>query len=150
MQTKQVLIIVGAIATLALVGVAAFYLGDQFGPSAQARNVQAEFLRARGFQTGAGGTPGAGMFPAGSDPAQGARQAGRAVANGTVKGVQGNTITVTQRDGTTTTVTVDDKVIIQKTVTGALADIQPGMNIIVFEVTSGGSTTRRIQLTPGQ
>ena len=140
---KQVLIIVGVVVVFVVVAVGAFFVGDQFGPSAQARNAQAEFLRARGF-TGGAGTPGA-------TGQQGQRaDVGRPVANGTVKSVQGNTITVTQRDGSTTTVTVDDKVTIQKTVTGTIADIQPGLNITVLEVTTDNTTTRRIQLTSGQ
>jgi len=148
---KQVLIIVGVVVVFIVVAVGAFLVGDQFGPSAQARNVQAEFLRARGF-TGGTGAPGGTTVPgATGQQGQGQRaDLGRSVANGTVKSVQGNTVTVTQRDGSTTTVTVDDKVTIQKTVTGTIADIQPGLNITVLEVTTGNTTTRRIQLTSGQ
>lgn len=151
MKMKTVLIVVLDIVLLVAVGAGAFAAGRDSG-MAEAQNIRMEFFRKRfavpGAQT-APGTPSAESTQSarGQQPRAQLGQLGTPVATGTVKSVQGNTVQVTQRDGTTVTVTVDEKAVIVKTLSGVLADIQPGMGITVFEQTSGGSTTRRIQLT---
>jgi hypothetical protein len=155
----QVLIAAGVFVLLLVVGVGAYMAGRSAGLTEQV-NIRTEFLQQRAGNQGGGppgtgggfgnasGTPGA----ASGDAAQAARNVqGRALANGTVKSVQGNTVTVTQqRDGSTATLTVDDKTIIEKTVTGTLADIQPGWRIAATEQQTGTITIRRIVLTQGQ
>lgn len=155
----QVLIGAGVFVLLLVVGVGAYMAGRNAGLTEQV-NIRTEFLQQRAGNQGGGppgtgggfgnasGTPGA----ASGDAAQAARNAqGRALANGVVKSVQGNTVTVTQqRDGSTATLTVDDKTIIEKTVTGTLADIQPGWRIAATEQQTGTTTIRRIILTQGQ
>ncbi len=156
-KRTQVLLAIGVLVLLILVGVGGFMAGRNAGLTEQV-NIRTEFSQQRaGTTSGAPGT-GSGFNPAsapgstGSDPAQTARGVqGRALANGTVKSVQGNTVTVTQqRDGSTATITVDDKTIIEKMTTGTLADIQPGWRISVTEQQTGTTTIRRIILTQGQ
>ena len=145
---NQVLLAVGVLVLAIVVGVGAYMTGHNAGLTEQV-NIRTEFAQQRlGNQGGAPGTQGA----ASSDAAQAARTAqGRALANGTVKSVQGNTVTVTQqRDGSAATLTVDDKTIIEKMVTGTLADIQPGWRIAATEQQTGTTTIRRIVLTQGQ
>ncbi|MEW5721277.1 MAG: hypothetical protein AB1817_21805 [Chloroflexota bacterium] len=157
-KRTQVLLVIGVLVLLILVGVGGFMAGRNAGLTEQV-NIRNEFFQQRAATTG--GAPGTGSgfgsVPSapgtgGSDTAQTARGVqGRALANGTVKSVQGNTITVTQqRDGSTATITVDDKTIIEKMTTGTLADIQPGWRISVTEQQTGTTTIRRIVLTQGQ
>jgi len=158
-KRNQVLMALGVLVLLIIVGAGAFMTGRNAGLTEQV-NIRTEFFQQRAGNQGGGpsgtggafgnvsGTPGA----ASGDAAQAARTAqGRALANGVVKSVQGNTVTVTQqRDGSTATVTVDDKTIIEKMVTGTLADIQPGWRIAATEQQTGTTTIRRIVLTQGQ
>jgi hypothetical protein len=157
-KRNQILLAVVLLVLLIVVGVGAFMTGRNAGLTEQV-NIRNEFFQQRaGNQSGAPGTGGAsGSVPgapsaAGSDAAQAARNAqGRALANGTVKSVQGNVVTVTQqRDGSSATLTVDDKWIIEKMVNGTVADIQPGWRISATEQQTGTTTIRRIVLTQGQ
>ena len=139
-------IVISAIVALIVIviGVGAFFVGDNYGQQ-QAQNIRNDFLRAR--QGGAGapnGTPG----QLGQNGQQ-AGQGGRPVAFGTVKSVTGNTLVVTQQDGTTVTVTVDSQTAIQKTASGTIADIQPGERVTVLSDQTGSNVTARsIQLRP--
>ena len=60
--------------------------------------------------------------------------------------MEGNTITVTQVDGSTATIAVDDKTTIQKLATGAISDVQSGLNIIVTEQ----NNLKRVLVLPAQ
>ena len=148
-QRNRVLLAVGVLILLIIVGAGAFMTGHNAGLTEQV-NIRNEFFQQRagnqgGVSGNASGTPGA----ASGDAAQAARNAqGRALANGVVKSVQGNTVTVTQqRDGSSATLTVDDKWIIEKMVNGTVADIQPGWRIAATEQQTGTTTIRRIVLT---
>ncbi len=155
-KTTQILVALGVLVLLIVVGVGAFTAGRNAGLAEQV-TIRTEFLQQRAGTTG-GATSGTGAAanPAGTpgETAPGARAAalqGRQLVNGVVKSVQGNVVTVTQqRDGSTTTLTIDDKTVIEKTTTGTLADIQPGWRITAVEQTAGGTTTRRVVLMPGQ
>jgi hypothetical protein len=144
---KTTLISVAVVVLMAIAGGAGYYLGDQNGFT-RAQNIRTEFINQRFAQaqgTGVDASQFAGGQQRGSG--QGATQfVGRPTATGTVKAVEGNKITVTQQDGSTVTVTVDDKTIIQKQVTGAIADVQVGMRITVTEQ----GNAKRIQLLPSQ
>ena len=156
-QRNYVLLALGVLVLLIVVGAGAFMAGRNAGLTEQV-NIRTEFFQQRVGNQGGGppstgggnasGTPGA----ASGDAAQAARNVqGRALANGVVKSVQGNTVTVTQqRDGSSATLTVDDKTIIEKMVSGTLADIQPGWRIAATEQQTGATTIRRIVLTQGQ
>lgn len=143
MKTTIVAVIVVVVAAVA--GVGGFFAGNSFGPNAQALSVVTQFRAQRSGsggtgagQFGQGGTGGAGQSGQGG---QGATQGRRPVAFGTVKSVQGNTIQVTAQDGTITTVTTDSTTVVQKTVSGAVTDVQPGQRITVMGTQSGSDVT---------
>jgi len=145
---KSVIVTVGVIVLVAVAAVGGFFAGNSFGPNAQAQNIQREFFQQR---FGQGGQGGAGQFGQGGQGGQGGQTGRRPVAFGTVKSVQGNTIQITAQDGTVMTVTTDSKTIIQKTVTGAVSDIQPGQRVTVMGNSSGSAVTAtEISIQPGQ
>jgi len=137
-----------------VVGVGAFFVGDNYGQQ-QAQNIRNDFLRARQGGTGApNGAPGQfGQNGQGGQAGQNGQQAGqsgRPAAFGTVKSVTGNTVVVAQQDGSTVTVTVDSQTTIQKTVNGTVSDIQPGERITVLSDQTGSTVAARsIQLRQG-
>ena len=132
---KTTLITAAVVVLVVVAGVGGYFAGNAFGPNAQAQNIQREFFSQRFGQNGQGG---AGQFGQGG---QGGQQGRRPVAFGTVKSVQGNTIQVAAQDGTVTTVTIDSKTVVQKTVTGAVSDVQPGQRVTVMGSQSGSSMT---------
>ena len=68
---------------------------------------------------------------------------------GTISKVEGSTITVTQRDGTTATVVVPSSATVNKTVSGSVSDLTPGTSIAVRGATADGKTTAEtITLNP--
>ena len=145
---KSVLSAIVALIVIAVVGVGAFIAGSNYG-EAQAQNTRAEFFRNR-----QGGAPNGQGAPTGQNGQNGQNgqggQFGRPAAFGTVKSVSGNTIQVTQQDGSTVTVTTDAQTTIQKTVSGALSDIQPGERITVMSSQTGSTIVARdIQIRPG-
>jgi len=161
---KAVLLGIVVVVLMAASGGAGYYFGNASGLQS-ATNVQREFFATRagagtdtttaqGAQRGAGQgntaqAAGTRANPGGQTALGGAFGnliSGRPTANGSVKSVQGNTVTVTQADGTATTVTVDDKTTIEKFVSGTVADIQPGMTILVTEQ----NNLRRVLLLPAQ
>jgi hypothetical protein len=142
---KPVLSAIVALIVIAVVGAGAFIAGSNYG-EAQAQNTRAEFFRNR-----QGGAPNGQGAPTGQNGQNGqGGQFGRPAAFGTVKSVSGNTIQVTQQDGSTVTVTTDAQTTIQKTVSGALSDIQPGERITVMSGQTGSTIVARdIQIRPG-
>ena len=141
---KPVLSAIVALIVIAVVGAGAFIAGSNYG-EAQAQNTRAEFFRNR--QGGAPGGQGAASGQTGQNGQGG--QFGRPAAFGTIKSVSGNTIQVTQQDGTTVTVTVDQQTTYQKTVSGSLSDLQPGERITVMSNQTGSNIVARdIQIRP--
>lgn len=132
--------IIVALVGLVLIGATGFvaYSAGYGAGNQAAVNVQREFFQNRFGQPGQGGQGNA-TTPGNNPNAQGGRaNAGRPVAAGTVKSVQGNSIVVTEQNGTTVTVTVDTQTQIIKTVTAQTTDIQLGARVIV---TSDQATT---------
>jgi|OpeIllAssembly_1097287.scaffolds.fasta_scaffold28632_4 hypothetical protein len=167
MKTALLAIVVAVL--MAGSGGVGYYFGNDNGLK-QAQNIRTDFINQRlggqgtdaaqgqraGGQNASGtpqaqgqrggvGTPG-GQTGQGQFGQLGGLLAGRATANGSVKSVQGNTITVTQVDGSTSTVAVDDKTTIQKLANGAISDVQPGLNIIVTEQ----NNLKRVLVLPAQ
>ncbi len=103
---------------------------------------------------GAGQPPAGGIPPAppgGGQPGRGGAQPGPGGAQlgqgGTVKSVSGNTIQLTTFDGSTITVEVDSKTIIQKSASAALSDVKAGVQITVMvDSSSGANVARMIQI----
>ena len=152
---KSTLTVIVVVALVAIAGLGGYFAGNSFGPNAQALSTINQFRAARGFggQGGAGQFGQGGQFNQGGQPSQGGQFAAgrRPVAFGTVKSVQGNTIQVTDTNGSVTTVTTDSKTVIEKTVQGALTDIQPGERVTVMGSQSNGTVTAtQISIQPSQ
>ncbi len=130
--------LLAAILVLVLVGIVGFgaYSYGQSVGLTQAQNIRAEFFSSRPGATNSAADP----TQAGASGQRGG-QGMRAAATGTVKAVQGNTVTVTQRDGSIVTVTIDPQTVIQKTTTASPSDIQPGQSITVTSSQTGASIT---------
>lgn len=134
---KTAIISILVVLLVAGVGVGAFLAGQNNGLT-QAQNIRNEFFQSR--TNGQGGQ---------ADPTQRGQggqggQFGRPAATGTVKSIQGNTIQVTMRDGSTVNVTLDGQTVIQKTSNGTKADIQPGQNITVMSSQTGENITAQV------
>ena len=149
---KTILIGIVVVILMAASGGVGYYFGNDNGLKS-ATNIRAEFFTnrtgANGFDQNAQGAARGNNQASGqnfSGAGQGVGAGGRPTAAGTVKGVQANTITVTQQDGTTTTVTVDDKTQYTKLGTASLTDVTPGLRIVVTDQNG----IKRIQLTPAQ
>ncbi len=143
---KTFLAAVIVVVVIAVVGVGAFFAGTSYG-EAQAQITRSEFFRSR--QGGNGGQGGA-LNQSGQNGQNGQNNpVGRAPTIGTVKSVSGNTIQLSQQDGSTVSVTVDAQTTIQKTVRGTVGDIQPGERLSVFSDQTGSTiTARSIQVRP--
>ncbi len=147
---KTALIAVIVVILMAASGGIGYYFGNDNGLKT-AVNIRTEFFANR---TGANGSDPNATTSGQRNGGQGGQNAGqgagtfggRPTAAGLVKGVQGNTITVTQQDGSTTNVTVDDKTQFQKLGTASLSDVTPGLRIVVTDQNG----IKRIQLTPAQ
>lgn len=126
---KKILIVFGAILAAALIAAAGFWGGMTY-QSNQVDRVRAAFESARGPLT-EGQIPGEGRaFPAGGQPGLGGGFMGGAGTNGVVKSIEGNVITISTAQNVTT-VNLSDATRIQKSVTGSIADLQPGMRVMV-------------------
>jgi hypothetical protein len=144
--------VVVALTLIGVTGVLAYNYGMQTGLTQQT-NIRNEFLSTR-----TGGNFQGAANQSGGNPAAGAAFRGGGML--TVKSVQGNTIQATAQDGSTVTVNVNAQTVVEKTATGAVSDIQPGMRIIVASGGQGGSssstssgapiTARTIQIQPAQ
>ena len=124
---KTIGLIIGVIVLVGATGAGAFYGGTVYQQQQQT-NVRNTFFNGRG---GAGGGGfGGGVF-------------------GTVKTVNGNTITVSTAQNVTT-VTLSDSTVIMKSTTGTPADIQVGAQITVRgqRDSSGNVTATNVQLLP--
>ena len=122
-----------AVVLIGATGFVAYDTGYKAG-NQSAVSVQREFFQNRVGQQGQGGqgNPNAqGNSPAGQNAQGGRANIGRPVAAGTVKSVQGNTIVVTEQNGTAVTVMVDAQTQIIKSVTAQISDIQTGARVIV-------------------
>ncbi len=140
---KTLLAAVLVLVLVGVVGFGAYSYGESIGLT-QAQNIRADFFSSR--QGAANGT----VDPAQSG--QGGQRAGqgaRPAATGTVKSIQGNTMTVTQRDGSSVTVNIDAQTVIQKTTSASPSDIQPGQNVTVSSSQTGNNiTAQTIQIRP--
>ncbi|MDE3091460.1 MAG: hypothetical protein KGJ80_18995 [Chloroflexota bacterium] len=135
---KTLYVVIGALVLVMVAGGGGFFAGTSYG-QAQAQNIRADFFRQRsGNQANASG-----------QGSQAGQFGGRPAAVGTLKSVQGDTITVTQNDGTIVTVNVNAQTVIQKTVTGTLGDLQAGERVTVLSDQTGSNVTAQtVQIRP--
>ncbi len=143
---KTVIAIAVAIVLAVVIGAGGFFAGTAYGQS-QANNTRSEFFRNRGG--GAAGTAGQGG-QAGQNGQGGQNgQFGRPAAFGTVKSVNGNTVVISQQDGSTVTVTTTAQTVVQKTVSGTVSDITPGDRVTVESTQTGSNVVASaIQIRP--
>jgi hypothetical protein len=134
-----------AIACLAVVGLAGAAGGAALKKPASSTALQAGAVggnRAAGANGAAGMNGGAGANGVAAPNGGAARFGGPGGGVvGTVTKVDGHTITVAQRDGTTATVVVPSEATVSKTVSGTLSDLTAGTSIAVRGTTTDGKTT---------
>ncbi|MBI3913959.1 MAG: hypothetical protein HY327_07215 [Chloroflexi bacterium] len=157
-MSKKILAIVGVLGLLVVDAAAAYTVGANSGRE-EVRNTRLEFLSTRSTaQTAGADTAQTGAQATGQGNPRGQQaqtgqqgqfaQGVRGGVNGTVKSVKGNTLEVTAQNGNVVTVSIDAQTQIQKTTTGALADIAVGTRITVLSDQTGANVTARvIQLT---
>ena len=134
-----------------LIAVGAYLYGVNAG-QAQAASQTQQFFQSRGA-AGTGGTGGTGGF-AGAGGAAGAfagrgTGAGGGATVGTISKVDGNTLTLTVANQGDVTVSLPATIAISKTVTGTVADLVPGTQVLIRGQQSGTNiAATNIQITP--
>lgn len=130
---KKILLIIGAILLAALIAGGSFYAGMAY-QTKQADQVRARFLQERGMTEG--GMPPSGEFlgrnfPEGLQPPSGGGMGfpGRGTT-GVVKTLEGNVMTISTAQDVTT-VNLSEGTRIEKYAWAALADLQPGVRVMV-------------------
>lgn len=147
---KKILIIGGAVVMVLLVAAASFWGGMAYQTN-QSSQALARFESARG-QLPEGFTPGEGGFQGGSLP-EGMPPGNFQVRGGTtgqIKEITEDKLTLsTAMD--VITVNLSDKTQIEMTVEGDLADLEPGVSVLITgqEDDSGVITADRIQIISG-
>ena len=124
---KKILIIAGAILLAAVIAAGSFWGGMAY-QTKRANQVRANFMNARGLSD-------EGQIPFGSPPEAGQFQAGGTGflgrgATGQIKTIEGNVITISTAQDVTT-VNLSEATQIEKTVTGAIADLQVGVQVMI-------------------
>ncbi len=120
--------LIAALAVMVVIaGIGGYLLGVGRGRT-QAADVRRQFLAER---LGTGNNNPGTMAGYGNWPGQAAGD--RPVASGTVKSVEGNTVTVTTRNGDVK-VELAGNVVVNKFGPGTLQDIQPGLRITVMDL----------------
>jgi hypothetical protein len=146
---KKILLIVGAVVLLAAAVGGAFYGGIQYQKN-QVSQAQANFLQARGG--GQGQFPGGGMQLPSDLQAPSDGQMPSAVMGmgrgggvmGTVKSIDGDTLTLSTAEDVTTVI-LGENLTIQMTVNGSVSDLTAGTRILVSgERDEDGSLTATI------
>ena len=127
---KTSLIVIGGILLIGLVAAGSFWGGITY-QSNRVNMARANFEAARG-QLDSGQFPGGGLgFPQEGIPGgPPAGFSGRGGTTGQVKTIQGNTMVVSTAQDVTT-VHLSDTTQIEKSVAGAIADLQPGIRVLV-------------------
>lgn len=145
MRNPFVMLVAGLVIGL-IIAAGAFIGGMNMG-QAQAQEQQNQFFAQRGFNpNAAGGAAGgaAGQFggtgAAGRGGAAGAAGgAGRNATFGTIKKIDGNTITLTVPNSDDITVSLPANATIIKTVTGTVSDLKEGQRLTVMGARSGNN-----------
>ena len=141
---KTILIIIGSVLLAGAIAAGSFYAGMTYQTN-QANQIRANFMNARGLtdqgQNNFSPPPGAGQFQRGSGGFSGGGTSGQ------VKSVDGNVLTLSTAENVTT-VNLSDSTQIEKTVTGAISDLQPGMRVMVIgeKDSNGNITASRISI----
>lgn len=139
-MNKIWMIVIAVVLAIAVAG-GSFYGGMAYQRN-QANQVRANFLRARGLDTNAGQN--------GANNGGGTRQGFfGGGANGQVKSINGNVLTLSTAQNVTT-VNLTNSTVIDKSVQGSTSDLQPGMRILVQgqRDSQGNITATQITILP--
>ncbi len=134
---KKILIVIGSVLLAGAIAAGGFYAGMTYQTN-RANQIRASFMNARGIaEQGQNFDPNSGArqfrsqgmsFPGGG-------------TTGLVKTVEGETMTLSTAQNVAT-VNLSDTTTIEKTISGAISDIQPGMQVMVIgETDSAGNIT---------
>ncbi len=141
---KTILMVMLVLVASAATAVAGYFYGFNQGQT-QAQNIRAEFFSQRAGALG--NPPSVGGPNASADPNQGGpRGGGNVAARGTVgviKSVQGNTLQLTEANGSTVNVTLDAQTTIQKMTPATNADLQVGQRVTIQGNVSGNTVAAR-------
>jgi len=141
MKTTLIIVIVFAVVVAAGAGVGGFFAGKAYERN-QANTVRNDFLSSRGIQnfnpnSASTGTNGqARVFGGGSF--------------GTIKSIDGNTITLTTAQNTEVKITLSDTTRIEKTTSGATSDLTTGLEVSVNgqRDSNGNITATQVTIIP--
>ncbi|HEX6606886.1 MAG TPA: hypothetical protein VF276_08230 [Chloroflexia bacterium] len=153
MRNPFVMLVVGLVIGL-IIAAGAFIGGMNMG-QAQAQEQQNQFFAQRGFNPNAAGGTGAGgaggQFGGAGGTGGAGRTGGAAGRNatfGTIKKIDGNTITLTVPNSEDITVSLPANATIIKTVTGTVSDLKEGQRLTVMGTRSGNNVAATaIQVT---
>ena len=141
---KTILMVMLVLVASAATAVAGYFYGFNQGQT-QAQNIRAEFFSQRAGALG--NPPSAGGSNTAPDANQGGpRGGGNVAARGTVgviKSVQGNTLQLTEANGSTVNVTLDAQTTIQKMTPATNADLQVGQRVTIQGNVSGNTVAAR-------
>lgn len=125
MKTTLIIVIAIAVVVAAGAGVGGFFAGKAYQTN-HANTVRNDFLRSRGITNfNPNGVNGA------ATGTNGQAQAFGGGTFGTVKSIDGNTLTLTTAQNTEVKVTLSDTTRIEKTTAGTTADLQAGQQVTV-------------------
>lgn len=119
---KKILLIIGAVLLAVLLSAGSFYGGMAYQRNQQ-NQIQARFFQSRGL-------PGSGFDNNGNDFSQRRSFLGGGGVTGQVKSLDGNILTISTAQNTTT-VNLTDSTQIEKPATGSTSDLQPGVRVVV-------------------
>jgi hypothetical protein len=145
-QMKKLLLVAGGIVVAALIAAGSFWGGMQYQIT-QVDRVRSAFENARGPLANGQNSDQTRAFPgAGGQAGQMPGFAGRGGANGVVKTVDGDVITISTAQDVTT-VKLADTTRIQKTIRGTAGDLQPGMRVMVTGEADGDGVITATQVS---
>jgi hypothetical protein len=134
MQNKM---LVGFIIAVIIVGIGSFYGGMLYGKSSSGKNLGKNFLGQNGQMMGSG-----------QGKIGGNRAAGANLINGSIMAKDDKSITVKSMDGGSKIILLSSTTQINKSVTGALSDLEVGKNVMVTGTTNsdGSLTAKSVEL----
>jgi hypothetical protein len=147
---KKIIIVVAAVVLAALIAAGSFWGGMAYQTN-RANQIRENFMNSRGM--GGGQFPNGGQgFPMMNGTPNASRQGffGGRGTTGQVKSIDGNVLTLSTAQEVVT-VNLSNTTEIQKTVSGTVSDLQPGMRVIVSgqRDNSGSITASQIQILAG-
>ncbi len=141
---RTIWIVVGCVLLAGAIAAGSFYAGMTYQTN-RANQIRASFMSARGMtdqgQNNFSPPSGAGQFQRGNAGLPGSGSMGQ------VKSVEGNVVTLSTAESVIT-VHLSDTTQIEKTVSGAIGDLQPGLRVMVVgeKDSKGNISAQRISI----